>query len=103
MFGNISDAPFDRADVSRPLRATPDLDVVVDADDGDVLPEPSVAREVRRDEHAPLLVDLDDGRAREDEPLHLARLARERVESGDPLDARLPVPARIDVDRAVDP
>src|SRR4029453_8882346 len=92
MFGNISDAPFDRADVSRPLRATPDLDVVVHADDRDVRAEPGGACEAPRHEHA-----------REDEALHLARLARERVEGGDPLDARLPALARIDVDGAVDP
>ncbi len=52
--------------------------------------------------HASLLVDLGHGRAREDEALHLARLLCERVEIGDPLDARLPALTRIDVDRAVD-
>src|SRR5262245_40085961 len=101
-FGNISDAPFDRADVSRPLRATPDLDVVVDADHGDLLAEARVASEVRRNEHAPLLVYLRDGRSCEDEALHLARLPRERVERGDPRDACLTVRPRIDVDRPTD-
>ena len=88
--------------MGRPLRAIPDLDVVVDTDDRDVSAEARVAREIRRDEDAALLVEVGHGRAREHEALHLARLPRERVERADPLGARLPARARIDVDRPVD-
>ena len=86
-----------------PLRPVPDLDVVVHAGEHDVLVDPGVLRELRRDDHASLLVELGDRRARENEPLHLPRLARERVELGDPRHVRVPALARIHLDVALDP
>src|SRR6187431_2792840 len=61
-FGNISRAPFDRAQLGRPRGAVPDLDVVVHSRDDHVLADARVLRERERDDHPPLLVELGDGR-----------------------------------------
>src|SRR6187431_1812786 len=101
-FGNISRAPFDRAQLGRPGRAVPDLDVVVHPCDDHVLPDPGVLGEGRWDDDAPLLVEVGDRRPREDVPFHLPRLTRERVEVGDPGHVRVPALAREDVDVPLD-
>src|SRR6188474_3296671 len=79
-FGNISRAPFDRAQLGRPGRAVPDLDVVVHPCDDHVLPDPGVLGEGRWDDDAPLLVEVGDRRH-----VRVPALAREDVDV--PLDA----------------
>ena len=89
--------------MGRPLRAIPDLDVVVHTGDDDVPPQSCVAREVRRNENPTLLVELGDRGAGKHEALHLPGLPREGVELGDPRDARVPGCPWVDVQVAVDP
>src|SRR5206468_4252588 len=85
-----------------PFGAVPDLDMVVNSRHDDLLVEAGVLPQMRRNEDTTLAVELGDGRSREDEALHLARLSRERIQLCDPPDVVVPAPAREDVDVALD-
>src|SRR5918995_1294839 len=94
--GNKLHAPFDLFQLLPPAGAVPDLHVVPQPGDDDLAPEARVLGEGRRDDHAPLLVELGLGRPREDEPAHLASLLREWAEALHAgRDERVPVLARV--------
>src|SRR5205823_5735139 len=56
--GNMFRAPFDLVQVLPPRSAVPDLEVVVDARDGDLASDSGSGQQRPRDHHPPLLVQL---------------------------------------------
>src|SRR5947199_3205257 len=56
--GNIFRAPFDLVQLLTPFVAIPDLEMVVDAGDRDLAPEPGVLHELGRQHEAALPVEL---------------------------------------------
>src|SRR6478672_9938806 len=101
--GNIFRAPFHLVQLPAPLRPVPDLQVVVDARDGDLPAEPRVLDERRRQHHPALPVELGLRGPGEEVPLHHARVRVERVEAADAIGETLPVCARIGEEAAVEP
>jgi hypothetical protein len=89
--------------MDRPGGPVPDLDVVVDADDGHVLLDPGMLEQLGRHKHPALAVELGHGRSGEHVSLHLPGLAVERVELCDPGHVRVPRLARVHVDVPLDP
>src|SRR4051812_7188570 len=101
--GNIFRAPFDLVQLLPPLRAIPDLQVVVHAGDRDLAREPGMLEQRLRQHHAPLLVELALRRPREEVPLHHARLLGERVEALDAACHLLPRRARVGEQAPIQP
>src|SRR5439155_11380497 len=101
--GNILRAPFDLVQVRAPLRAVPDLEVVVDARHGHLPADAGAHQERGREHHPPLLVELRRRRPGEEVALHHACLPAERVERADPAGEPLPVVAGVRVEAAVHP
>src|SRR4051794_12480107 len=101
-FGNMLGAPFDFLHVLAPRGAIPDLEVIPHPCDHDLTAEAGVLEQSRRDHDPPLLVGLPLGGAREEEPLHHARLPAERVELREPrVDDLLPVVPSVGVEASV--
>src|SRR5579862_746432 len=100
--GNMFRAPFELALVLAPPRAIPDLEMVVDTGNDDLAFDPGLPEQVRRQQDAPLLVDLARHRACEEVALHHPRLATERVEPADPAHLTLPLPLGVGVEAAVE-
>src|SRR5579862_638535 len=100
--GNMFRAPFELGLVLAPPRAVPDLEMVVDAGHRDLAVDPGQPEEARRQQDAPLLVELARHRAGEEVPLHHPRLAAELVELADPADLPLPLGLAPRVEAAVE-
>src|SRR5436190_235380 len=79
--GNKLNTPFHFFELLSPRFTVPDLDVVADAGDHYFASEARVRDQRRRHHHAPLLVELGLGGAREHETVHLARLLAEGAEA----------------------
>src|SRR3954454_2768404 len=82
-FGNIFDPPFHLGALCLPRLAIPDLEVVVEACDDDVLADPGPLGEARRQDDPALLVQLGLRRRREVGAAHDLRLAADRVDLRD--------------------
>src|SRR5580765_2361347 len=94
--------PFDLGELEPPGGAIPDLEVVVDAGDGDVAAELRVLQQRAGDPDAPLLVELCFRGACIEEALHPAALFAQRVERREAaLDERGPIARRIREETAV--
>src|SRR3954452_5546773 len=101
--GNIFRAPFHLVQLLAPPRPVPDLQVVVDACNGDLAGQPRVLDQRRRQHQPALPVEVALRRACEEVPLHHARVRGQRVEAADAVGEALPVLARIGVEAAVEP
>src|SRR3954447_17283289 len=103
LLGNILRSPFDLLHVCAPCGAIPDLEVVVDAGDGDLATDFRPLEEHRGDHHPALFVERRGDGAREEETLHLARGGAEIIEAADPRGKVVPLAAGVGVEAAVHP
>src|SRR5262245_15367422 len=101
--GNMSSAPFDLSEMLVPLRPVPDLEVVMDAGDGDLALDPGGREQGRRQHQPALLVELGGHGLREEVPPHHARLPAERVEVANPRGHPVPVVLGVGLEAPVEP